>query len=94
MTEWLRNRTMNPRRSRPTPVYMQATMKHSWITCKNTQDSKVRIHPQKERENTKQTRQHHVRCQQCSLLFKKSALPSIKSVLPTSSPSGHTQHHH
>lgn len=57
MTEWLRNRTMNPRRSRPTPVYMQATMKHSWITCKThmtvqSESNYNRI------GNTRQKRQH------------------------------------
>lgn len=29
MTEWLRKRTMKPRRSNPTPVYMHATTKAS-----------------------------------------------------------------
>lgn len=37
ITEWLRKRTMKPRRSTPTPVYMQATRNASWMTCKAQQ---------------------------------------------------------
>ena len=33
MTLWDKNRTTQPRRSRPTPVYRHATTNASWITC-------------------------------------------------------------